>query len=108
MEVESCLGRELETREARVAHSFAKNANEWGTRMLMLHLLIAALSPTLRKNREGWGSHCVVVSAEGWASPQVPSESIPQSSNKPRFRYRLALFDMRSGGSLSFLFLGVT
>ena len=32
MEVESRLGRELETREARVAHSFAKNANEWGTR----------------------------------------------------------------------------
>jgi hypothetical protein len=33
MEVENRLGRELEAREARVAHSFAKNANEWGTRM---------------------------------------------------------------------------
>ena len=39
---------------------------------------------------------------------QVPSELIPQSFDKPRFRYRLVLFDMRSGGSLSFLFLGVT
>ena len=29
----------------------------------------SALLPTLRKNREGWGSHGVVVSVEGWASP---------------------------------------
>ncbi len=34
----------------------------------------SALPPTLRKNREGRGSHCVVVSAEGWASP--PSHAL--------------------------------
>ena len=28
--------------------------------------------PTLRKKREGWGTPCVVVPAEGWASPQSP------------------------------------
>ncbi len=28
----------------------------------------SVLPPTLRKNREGWGSHGVVMSAEGWAS----------------------------------------
>ena len=27
--------------------------------------------PTLRKKREGWGTPCVVVPAEGWASPQL-------------------------------------
>jgi hypothetical protein len=26
--------------------------------------------PTLRKKREGWGTPCVVVPAEGWASPR--------------------------------------
>jgi len=45
--------------------------------------------PTLRKNREGWGSHSVVVSAEGWASPpwksgpSEPALSLPKGPRKP-------------------------
>ena len=40
----------------------------------------SALPPTLRKEREGWGSHSVVVSAEVWASPPRRSKSKSKST----------------------------
>jgi hypothetical protein len=45
-----------------------------------------SLPPTLRKNREGWGNHSVVVSAESWASPP-PKVSVerPKESKLGKF-----------------------